>query len=52
MNLFDMADFNAAQAGAALRESESTPSGTAPMNPSMDYYLSLIHISEPTRPIG
>ena len=39
MNLFDMADFNAAQAGAALRESESTPSGTAPMTPSMDYYI-------------
>ncbi|WP_410171643.1 ATP-dependent Clp protease proteolytic subunit [Cutibacterium granulosum] len=39
MNLFDMADFNAAQAGAALRESESTPSGTAPMNPSMDYCI-------------
>ena len=39
MNLFDMADFNVAQAGAALRESESTPSGTAPMNPSMDYYI-------------
>ena len=39
MNLFDMADFNAAQAGAALRESESTPSGTAPMNPSMDSYI-------------
>ncbi|WP_130865804.1 ATP-dependent Clp protease proteolytic subunit [Acidipropionibacterium timonense] len=45
MNRFDLADFNAAQAGAAMASPRVVPSmgglptGVAPASPSMDYYI-------------